>query len=283
MAGGHSLLLFGSPLRYTEKYKGCRRARPLGKAPSEHSGGASRMWVVDCSDYLAQRVAANEWAARQALSEAPNGPKGFWRNLWWRLSGGPRRARAQRVEKSEAAEREAEIYRRGLQGEEALIWFLSQRLDHRYLLLRNYTPPAPWRTGGDIDGVLLGPHGVTVFEVKAWRGVYRCEGEDWLFLPRDRSAWEPARKNPTQQARFSLERVRGTLILAGLRDVPTEAIIVAAEARMRVEIVGEPAIPLYQPFKDPDTLDLRPRGHIYNYQELDRIYKALIAQQPATR
>jgi len=241
------------------------------------------MWVVDCSNYLYQRVAANEWAARQALVEEPRGPRGLWRNLWWRLTGGPRRARAQREAQSAAAEREAEIYRRGLQGEEALIGFLAPRLDNRYLLLRNYTPPAPWRSGGDIDGVLLGPHGVTVLEVKAWRGVYRCEGENWLFLPRDRSAWEPARKNPTQQARFSLERVRGTLMLAGLRDVPIQPVIVAADPRMRVEIVGEPAIAIYQPFKDPTWLDLSPRGKTYSYDELDRIYKALIAQQPATR
>lgn len=241
------------------------------------------MWVIDCSDYLAQRVAANEWAAHQALSVSPVGPKGLLRNLWWRLTGGPRRARAQRLEQSAAAEREAEIYRRGLQGEEALIWFLAPRLDNRYLLLRNYTPPPPWRTGGDIDGVLLGPHGVTVFEVKAWRGVYRYAGEDWLFLPRDRSAWEPARKNPTQQARFSLERVRGTLLLAGLRDVPTQAVIVAAEQRMRVEVVGTPAITLYQPFKDPTWLDLTPQGKVYSYDELDRMYKALTGQLPAKR
>lgn len=242
------------------------------------------MWVVDCSNYLYERVAANEWAAHQALAEAPRGPRGLWRNLWWRLSGGPRRARTQRLAQNAAAEREAEIYRRGLQGEEALIWFLARRLDNRYLLLRNYTPPAPWRSGGDIDGVLLGPQGVTVFEVKAWRGVYRCSGEDWLFLPRDRSAWEPARKNPTQQARFSVERVRGTLLLAGLRDIPVQPVIVAADPRMRVEIVGQPAVAIYQPFKDPTWLDLSPKGgKTYSYDELDRIYKTLIARQAAPR
>ena len=238
------------------------------------------MWVVDCSNYLYQRVAANEWAARQALIEPARGPSGLLRNLWWRLSGGPRRAHAQRLAASVAAQREAETYRRGLQGEQALIWFLAPRLDNRYLLLRNYTPPPPWRTGGDIDGVLLGPQGVTVFEVKAWRGVYRCQGEEWLFLPRDRSAWEPARKNPTQQARFSAERVRGTLALAGLRDVPTQPVIVAADPRMRVEIIGQPAVAIYQPFKDPTWLDLSPQGKSYSYDELDHIYKTLTAWRP---
>lgn len=241
------------------------------------------MWVIDCSNYLYQRVAANEWAARKALSEPTRGPRGPLRNLWWRLTGGPRRARAEQLAQSEAAQREAEIYRRGLQGEEALIWFLAPRLDNRYLLLRNYTPPPPWRTGGDIDGVLLGPHGVTVLEVKAWRGIYRVDGDDWLFLPHDRSAWEPARKNPTQQARFSVERVHGTLALAGLGDTPIQAMIVAAEPRMRVEIIGSPAVAIYQPFKNPDALDLSPRGKEYNYDELDRLYKALIARQPAPR
>lgn len=241
------------------------------------------MWVVDCSDYLARQVAANEWAAQQALTQRPRGPRGLWRNLWWRFTGGPRRAQAQRIAVSVAAQREAETYRRGLQGEEALIQFLAPRLDNRYLLLRNYVPPPPWSAGGDIDGVLLGPQGVTVFEVKAWRGVYRCTGEDWLFLPADRSAWEPARKNPTQQARFSAERVHGTLALAGLRDVHTQPVIVAADPRMRVEIAGSPAVAIYQPYKDPAWLDLNPRGKSYDYDELDRIYKALFARRPAAR
>jgi hypothetical protein len=72
-------------------------------------------------------------------------------------------------------------------------------------------------------------------------------------------------------------------MLAGLRETPTQAVIVAAEPRMRVEIVGQPAVAIYQPFKDPDWLDLTPSGKPYSHDELDRIYKALIAQQPATR
>ena len=124
------------------------------------------MWVVDCSNYLYERVAANEWAARQATEHAlgrPKPPRGFWRGLWWRLTGGPARDRVKLQAEALVAAQEAELYRRGLQGEQALIWFLGQLLDNHYLLLRNYTPPAPFRTGGDIDGTLIGPHGVTVF------------------------------------------------------------------------------------------------------------------------
>lgn len=255
----------------------------------EGVAGISGMWVVDCSNYLYQRMAASEWAAQQALTQAPQGAEGFWRRLWWRLTGAARRSQAQRQAQrqaeSAAALAEAETFRRGLLGEQALITFLAPRLDNRYLLLRNYTPPPPFRSGGDIDGALLGPQGVTVFEVKAWRGVFRCAGEEWLFLPRDRSAWEPARKNPTQQARFNADRVRGTLALAGLRDVPVQPVIVAADPRMRVEIAEKPAVAIYQPFKDPTWLDLSPQGKPYSYDELDRIYKALITPRatPARR
>lgn len=248
------------------------------------------MWVVDCSNYLYERVAANEWAARRAregLGERPHGPRGFFRGLWWRLTGGPARERARiKAESAVAAQeaaQEAELYRRGLQGEQALIWFLAQRLDNRYLLLRNYTPPPPFRTGGDIDGALLGPHGVMVFEVKAWRGVFRCDGEDWLFLPRDRSAWEQGRKNPIEQAHYATDRIKGTLALAGLRDVPVQPVLVIADPRMRVEVVGKPAIAIYQPFKDPDGLNLEPPGHEFTYHELDAIYTALIGKAPTPR
>ncbi len=248
------------------------------------------MWVVDCSNYLYERVAANEWAAQHAMQAAqqrPQAPRGLWRGIWWRLTGGPARDRvrlqAASVVAAQEAAQEAELYRRGLQGEQALIWFLGQRLDNRYLLLRNYTPPSPFRTGGDIDGVLMGPHGVTVFEVKAWRGVFRCDGEEWLFLPRDRSAWERGRKNPIEQARYAADRVKGTLALAGLRDVRVQPVLVVADPRMRVEIVGTPAIAIYQPFKDPTWLGLEPVGHEYTYDELDTIYKALIGRAPAPR
>lgn len=248
------------------------------------------MWVVDCSNYLYERVAANEWTARHADTLVPRravAPKGLFRALWWRLTGGAGRERvrlkAEREATAREAAQEAELYRRGLQGEQALIWFLGQRLDNRYLLLRNYTPPPPFRTGGDIDGTLIGPHGVTVFEVKAWRGVFRCEGENWLYLPRDRSAWEPGRKNPIEQARYAADRVRGTLALAGLRDLPVEPVLVIAEPRMRVEVTGDPVISIYQPFKDPNGLDLQPAQRAYAYEELDSIYKALIGTTLAAR
>lgn len=244
------------------------------------------MWVVDCSNYLYERIAVNEWAARHSLLESqqrPQAPKGWWRGIWWWLTGGPARERARLQAASVAAAQEAELYRRGLQGEQALIWFLGQRLDNRYLLLRNYTPPPPFRTGGDIDGVLMGPHGVTVFEVKAWRGVFRCDGEEWLFLPRDRSAWEPGRKNPIEQARYAASRVKGTLALAGLPDMPVQPVIVVADPRMRVEIVGNPALAIYQPFKDPAWLNLEPQGREYSHAELDAIYKALIGKAPLPR
>lgn len=240
------------------------------------------MWVIDCSNYLYERFAASEWIANQAevAPQRPQPPKGFFRALIWRLTGGPARDRVRQRAKQDAlvreAAQEAELFRRGIQGEQSLIWFLAQRLDNRYLLLRDYTPPPPFRTGGDIDGVLIGPNGVTVFEVKAWRGVFRLDGDEWLYLPRDRSAWEPGRKNPIEQARYATDRIRGTLALAGLRDVPVQSVLVVADPRMRVEVVSQSAITIYQPYKDPTSLDLAPTGHVYEYQELDTIYKALI-------
>jgi hypothetical protein len=52
---------------------------------------------------------------------------------------------------------------------------------------------------------------------------------------------------------------------------------------MRVEVIGEPAIPIYQPFKDSTWVDLESPAREYTYAELDTIYKALVGRAPAPR
>jgi hypothetical protein len=60
-------------------------------------------------------------------------------------------------------------------------------------------------------------------------------------------------------------------------------VLVIADPRMRVELVGTPAIAIYQPFKDPAWLNLEPLGHDFTYNELDGVYKALVGRAPAPR
>jgi hypothetical protein len=118
---------------------------------------------------------------------------------------------------------------------------LSRQLDARYTLLRNYTPLHDRR--GDVDAVLLGPHGVTSFEVKAWRGYYRATGDTWLIRGGPMDGWRPVEKNPTQQALENARRLRGVLARAGLERVPVKAVVAVASARMYVQI--EPPLTAY--------------------------------------
>jgi hypothetical protein len=46
------------------------------------------------------------------------------------------------------------------------------------------------RRYGNIDHVLLSPHGIFVIETKNWDGKYRCEGDDW-YLGGEASSGRP--------------------------------------------------------------------------------------------
>ncbi|MEO7000429.1 MAG: nuclease-related domain-containing protein [Ktedonobacterales bacterium] len=240
------------------------------------------MWVVNCSDYLHQQIAENRWAAYQLMQEQA-ASQGFWQRLFGWLTGRTRRSAAQRQNKLAAMGVRDRRLIQGQLGEDLLASALSQRLDDRYILLRNYTPPPPFRSGGDIDGVLLGPQGVSMFEVKAWHGVYRCIGDEWLFLPRDRSRWEPAAKNPTQQALRNLQRVQGTLNLAGLNDIQAQPVLAIADAKMRVELQGAPSIPFYRVHEAPDRLDFLPSHTVLSRPQIERVWFALLPQPGGKR
>jgi hypothetical protein len=65
---------------------------------------------------------------------------------------------------------------RGTDGEIAVVRIFGEKLDDSYTYICNYSNPN--FRGGDIDGVLIGPKGVFVIEVKNWRGSFRVSGPD---------------------------------------------------------------------------------------------------------
>ena len=234
-----------------------------------------RMWVINCSDYLQRQIMENRWAAHQLLQTAQPQRRHWLARLWGWLTGNRREKEAQQRRLVALGVRDRRLVQ-GQRGEDMLAYALGQRLDNRYILLRNYTPPPPFRSGGDIDALLLGPHGITMFEVKAWHGVYRCNGSEWLFLPRSRAGWEPAAKNPTQQAALNLQRVQGTLNLAGLNTLQAQPVIAIADPKMRLEITGEPTIPFYFLYQTPDRLDFLATRTSFSQAEIERIWFALL-------
>ena len=219
------------------------------------------MKTVWLSDYLLRQEIANNSSAQALLNALPERP-----GLLARLTGlfSPRSRRSVRETRrrradllAQAAEyaEDAKYWAKGRGGEDLLSETLGRQLGDEYLLLRNYTPPAPNHVGGDIDALLLGPLGVIVFEVKAWRGEYLARGGDFYWRPRSHAPWGPARANPIHQALSNVERVKITLRRAGLRHVQVRGVLAVASPDMRVYL--EPPLDAYVFYACDDGADAR--------------------------
>jgi hypothetical protein len=93
--------------------------------------------------------------------------------------------------------KELQLHRKGQLGEERVLNVMYGVLGADWWLFRNLELPG--RHLGDLDSVLVGPHGVWSFEVKAYSGEYRNVGERWER--RNGAKWFSLHKNPTRQAR----------------------------------------------------------------------------------
>jgi hypothetical protein len=238
--------------------------------------------IILCSTHLERQQQRAERAADDALRRKIARPKGFWRQVGWWMSGREVAVRLTRLGEAQEREGDALRYARGRAGEEMLARMLGQHLDDRYTLVRNYMPDAlawqaaqgpasdrtmahsgrlakqgqhdggrPTATGaasgwhGDIDAVLVGPHGVTTFEVKTWRGNFRINGDVWYEREGLHAGWRPADKNPSLQALENAKRLQGVLAGVGLGTVPVRPVVALASTRMYVEIEPPLAVALF--------------------------------------
>ena len=242
------------------------------------------MKTVWLSDYLRQQEVANVASTRALLDALPSRPGALARLAGFfspRIRRSVRETRRRREELLELATERAEdaaYWAKGRDGENLLGAVLGRWLGDEYVLLRNVTPPAPNHAGGDIDAVLLGPLGVIVFEVKAWRGEFLARGHDWFYRRRPYDDWEPARANPTRQALRNVERVKRALQRAGLRSIPVRGVVAVASADMRVYL--KPPLGAFVFFACEDEVDVRGLWRTFNSRpiapdERRRAYSAL--------
>lgn len=230
------------------------------------------MITVWCSDYLRRQQLANDDSARALLAALPAAPGcgarlvGLFAPSVRREVKATRQKRATLLDQAAAHERDAENWAKGSDGEDFLAETLADQFGDEYTLLRNYTPPAPWAIGGDIDAVLLGPRGVIVFEVKAWTGEYLATGHDWFWRPGSHGRWEPARRNPSSQALHNVERIKRTLQRAGLRHVQVRGVVAVASPHMRVYL--EPPLAVYVFYACQDDADVRWLWRTFNGRAL---------------
>jgi hypothetical protein len=83
----------------------------------------------------------------------------------------------------------------GSDGEDRVIETLKG-LDDRYTLVTNWVPE---EGKGDVDLLLLGPHGVLVIEVKTYVVDVKCEGDKWS-IRNERGGWRPVKSFSRQLA-----------------------------------------------------------------------------------
>lgn len=211
------------------------------------------MRYLICSDYLGRR----EFAARQAAAQtAQRLQPGFWNSIRAFFSGTTSEQLHAQMHWYNA---EAQRWARGREGEELLFHLLGPGLDDRYTLLRGY--PSPLRRG-DIDAILIGPHGLTVYEVKAWTGTFWASDEqEWLKKEKQQPYYLPAGLgNPVQQVLQNVESLRSLLHQASFASLPMYPMVVLTSKYVRVDFAQPLSVPLAFVSKSPVSLE-RLLGH----------------------
>jgi hypothetical protein len=85
----------------------------------------------------------------------------------------------------------------GDEGEERVANFLKRHLDDSFIYIKNYYLPNI--EAGDIDGLLVGPKGIILLEVKNYRGLFRVSGRDLYKKEKIRKRYRLYYRNPIPQ------------------------------------------------------------------------------------
>jgi hypothetical protein len=97
-------------------------------------------------------------------------------------------------------------FRKGRQGEEAVVEKLRSALDNRWTIFRNLHLPD---RKDDLDVVLVGPDGVWVVEVKAYEGTVRAANGKWAR--QTRKGWVKLKEDPLAQVTRNATRLNDYL------------------------------------------------------------------------
>jgi hypothetical protein len=112
-------------------------------------------------------------------------------------------------------------HRLGKEGEDRTIEMIQQSLDGSWYLFRNVVLPG--RNKGDLDGILVGPLGVWVLEIKNLNGEYRNIEDRWEY--RRGKKWKSANTNPSRQAENNAIRLSSFFKADNIRQWITPAVV----------------------------------------------------------
>lgn len=122
----------------------------------------------------------------------------------------------------------------GKEGEAVVAKILSETLDNNYTYVKNYLIPNT--RIGDIDGLLIGPKGLILIEVKNYQGVFRIAGNDVLRRLRG-DIYKLYRKSPFKQTERQQEYLAKYLKGKGII-IPIHAVIALVSGKISA-ISGE--------------------------------------------
>lgn len=143
-------------------------------------------------------------------------------------------------------QKEIQNYKTGIAGEQKALQTLEKLLDERWTLFTNVDLPDK---KGDIDGVLVGPSGLYVLEIKAFSGKYRNHGLNWQYRSRF-SGWKQADRNPSAQARANAQRLHDFLLRTAELDQWVEPRVFWTGEYLQIE---QPAVPIWL-LRSPDRI-----------------------------
>ena len=99
-------------------------------------------------------------------------------------------------ENVKSLQEEIEFLKYGKEGEEEVLQILEESLDDNFIYISNYVIPNT--RIGDIDGLLMGPKGIIILEIKNYAGFFRVSGGD-LYRKLKGDIYKLYKKNPFKQ------------------------------------------------------------------------------------
>jgi hypothetical protein len=161
-----------------------------------------------------------------------------------------------------------ENYRKGQGGEDKVVEVIRQSLDGNWFLFRNIVVPG--RNKSDLDGVLVGPSGLWVLEIKTFTGEYRNIGEHWEY--RSGNRWKLMPASPSRQAQDNAVRLANFLRADDIRQWVTPAVVWAnRETPLTVE---NPSTAVWLLDRLPDEL-----GNVWHDETITEVKRKQIVEK----
>ncbi len=129
---------------------------------------------------------------------------------------------------------------------------LATNLDNSFVYFRNLTLPDT-KSVGEINGVLLGPHGALVIELANLNGEFICERDTWYKFnggnkPNASDNLDKYRRrltdSPTWHVIRAAREVKAWLSVRNLPQVPVQPVVVLAKGK--VKSVKQPSCPIVE-------------------------------------